>query len=122
MFRVIIAGTRYFNDYAVLKEYCNYILSNKIRDKEEITILSGGAKGADALGERYAAEKGFSIIRYPAQWEKYGAAAGPKRNKEMCANADALIAFWDGQSRGTRNVIEEAEKKGLKVAVRYYNS
>lgn len=120
MFRVIIAGTRYFDDYDLLKKYCDYMLSNKIKSGEEIRILSGGASGADALGEKYARERGFIIVPYPAQWDKYGRQAGPMRNREMAANADALIAFWDDKSRGTKNMIDEAQKRGLKVAIKHY--
>ena len=120
MFRVIIAGTRDFRDYDLLKKYCDYMLSQKTQSGEEIRIISGGAKGADALGEEYARERGFIIVRYPAEWEKYGRQAGPMRNREMAANADALIAFWDDKSKGTKNMIEEAKKRGLKVAIKHY--
>lgn len=120
MFRVIIAGTRDFNDYDLLRDHCDYILSNKAENGEEIAIVSGGASGADALGERYAKERGYKILRYPAQWEKYGRRAGPMRNREMADNADALIAYWDGKSRGTKSMIREAEKRGLKISVKTY--
>lgn len=120
MFRVIIAGTRDFKDYELLKSYCDYMLSNKADSGEEIVIISGGASGADALGEKYAKERGYSLRQFPAQWDKYGRQAGPMRNREMAANADALIAFWDGKSRGTKNMINEAQKRGLKVSIKHY--
>lgn len=122
MFRVIIAGTRDFNDYDLLKSYCDYMLSQKAKSGEEIVILSGGASGADALGEQYAKERGYNLLHFPAQWEKYGRQAGPMRNREMANNADALIAYWDGKSRGTKNMIEEAKKRGLMVAVKNYKA
>ena len=122
MFRVIIAGTRDFTDYDLLKNYCDYMLSKKAESGEEIVIISGGASGADALGEQYAKERGYKILRYPAQWKKYGRQAGPMRNREMADNADALIAYWDGESRGTKNMIEEAKKRGLQVAVKNYKA
>jgi len=59
----------------------------------------------------------LNLIKFPAEWNKFGKAAGPKRNKEMAIAADALIAFWDGKSRGTKNMIELAKQKGLKVKV-----
>ncbi len=120
MFRVIIAGTRDFKDYELLKSYCDYMLSRKAQSGEEIVIISGGATGADTLGEQYAKERGYSLQQFPAQWEKYGKRAGPMRNKEMAENADALIAYWNGESRGTKNMIEEAKKRGLIVAIKYY--
>lgn len=87
--RVIIAGSRNFNEYERLKSSCDKILSNQ----NDIQIVSGNAKGADELGERYANEKGYGLNVYLAEWEKYGKSAGYKRNVQMAENADALIAF-----------------------------
>lgn len=115
MFRVIIAGTRTFNNYNLLKAYCDFKLS---RITDSIEIVSGGSYGADWLGERYAEENGYSITRFPAAWDKDGKAAGPWRNKEMARYADALIAFWDGRSPGTKNMIDEAKARGLKIGVK----
>lgn len=117
MFRVIIAGGRYYEDYNTLKAYADRMLSN-ITD--EIQIVSGGASGADALGERYAKEKGYSLKRFPADWNSYGRSAGVKRNRQMAQYADALIAFWDGVSRGTKNMIDEATSAGLLVRVKRF--
>lgn len=97
MFRVIIAGGRDFNDYPLLEKTMDELLVN-IRD--EIIIVSGTAKGADTLGERYAAQRGYSVRSFPADWKKYGKRAGFLRNEEMAKNADALVAFWNGKSRG----------------------
>ena len=94
-----------------------FFLQNKLPN---VTIISGGATGADALGEQFAKENNLELIVVPANWEKYGRAAGPRRNAEMAEMADALIAFWDGKSRGTKNMIETAEKKGLLVRVVNY--
>lgn len=119
-FRLIIAGTRYFNDYELLKNTADKLLANKIKKGCMITIVSGGCKGADLLGEQYAIERGYNIARYPAQWSVYGKSAGIRRNEEMAKNADGLIAFWDGQSKGTRNMIEEAKKKGIAIRIKMY--
>jgi len=115
--KVIIAGCRNFDDYEMLKHYVDHILQN-VAQRESIEIVSGGAKGADALGERYAMERGYKLTLFPADWDKYGRGAGPKRNEQMGDYADALIAFWDGQSRGTKHMIEYAKRKGLKVRVK----
>lgn len=115
--KVIIAGGRDFQDYVLLQEKCNNILST-IKDK--IIIVSGCAKGADLLGERYGNELGHQIVYFPANWRLYGSGAGPVRNREMAEYADCLIAFWDGQSKGTKNMIEEASKKGLKTRIINY--
>lgn len=116
-YKVIIAGGRDFNDYELLKEKCDFFLKNKIMEGRRITIISGHASGADSLGERYAQEGGLQCEQHPADWKTHGKAAGFIRNAEMAAIADALIAFWDGKSRGTANMINTARAKGLRVAV-----
>ena len=112
--KLIIAGSRTFTDYKKLCEICDNIL----QDQTNIEIVSGAYyKGADKLGEQYAAEKGFPIKQFPADWKRYKRAAGPKRNQQMANYADALIAFWDGKSRGTKNMIELAKQNNLKVII-----
>ena len=113
-FRVIIAGTRDFSDYQLLRDKCDAILSSKRQDCN-IIIVSGTARGADRLGERYAKERGFQLRQFPADWLNDEKKAGPIRNAKMADNADALIAFWDGESRGTKNMIETAKRKGLVI-------
>lgn len=115
-FRVIIAGSRTFSNYQLLRDSCNSLLSEKQRT-HTVVIISGTAQGADRLGEHYARERGFQLRRFPADWDRNGKAAGIIRNAQMAANADALIAFWDGKSRGTRNMIETAKKKGLAIRI-----
>ena len=119
LFRVIIAGSRDFTDYRLLCQKCDAFLSSKRQDSN-IVIISGTARGADRLGEQYAAERGYQIERYPADWERDGKAAGYIRNKRMADNADALIAFWDGQSRGTKNMIAIARERNLETRVVNY--
>lgn len=111
--RVIVAGSRNFNNYKMLQEKLDAILANQ----EEIIIVSGEAKGADQLGERYAKEQGYHIHSYPAAWEIHGRKAGMIRNEKMAKNADALVAFWDGKSRGTQNMITTAKRHNLPVRV-----
>lgn len=115
-FKVIIAGSRSFNDFELLVAKCDKLLSAKTEGE----VVSGTARGTDQLGENYAKERGFPIKKFPANWEKYGKIAGYKRNEEMADYADALIAFWDGLSPGTKHMISTAEKKGLKVRVFRY--
>ena len=83
-------------------------------------ILSGLAKGADTLAVRYADEHGYACLGYTADWGRYGKSAGIRRNTQMADNADALIAFWDGSSRGTKNMIEQAQAKGLQIRIIKY--
>ena len=118
-YRVIIAGSRTFQDYELLKKECDDFLKNKCQT-HEIIIVSGAAQGADRLGERYARERGYAIDSHPADWNTHGKAAGPIRNAQMANSADALIAFWNGKSHGTKSMINIAKTKGLYVRVISY--
>lgn len=112
--KIIIAGSRNFKDYQKLKMECNHFLQGQ----KNIEIVSGcHYKGADKLGIQYANEKGLNLIKFPAEWNKFGKAAGPIRNKEMAIFSDVLIVFWDGKSRGTQNMIQLAKQNGLIVNV-----
>lgn len=118
-FKVIVAGGREFCDYELLKRKLDFALRNKGNFK--IVIVSGAACGADKLGEQYAKERGYEIDSHPADWNKYGKSAGYIRNKEMAKSADALMAFWDGKSRGTKHMIDLAKEYGLRVIVVRYD-
>ncbi len=114
--RVVVAGTRTYDNYEEAKAFIDSCIRN-IREDFTLVFLTGECRGADALGERYAAENGFEIERYPADWDKHGRAAGPIRNKQMAEAADYVICFWDGVSRGTLSMIEYAQQmqKPLKI-------
>ena len=116
MFKVIIAGGRDFNDYDLLKKKCDHYLSNK----KDVVIVCGMARGADLLGKKYAADINCYVAEFPADWDKYGKSAGYKRNEEMAIYADALIAFWDEKSKGTKHMIDLATKHNLLVRVVNY--
>lgn len=117
MYKVIIAGSRDFNDYELLKERCDYYLQNK---GGEVIVVSGAARGADLLGERYAKEHKYLIESHPAAWDKYGKSAGYKRNVDMAESADGCICFWDGKSKGTKHMIDIATEKGLDLRIVRY--
>ena len=117
MIKVIIAGTRDFNDYAFLKKNLDYFLQGINPNNEEIEIVSGNARGADKLGERYAKEHNLPVKLFPANWDKYGKRAGYLRNQEMANYSDMLIAFWDEKSKGTKHMIDIAKKQDLTVIV-----
>lgn len=119
--RIIIAGGRDFADYELVKN----TLDKYLKDiKGEVVIISGTARGADQLGERYAKENNLMVKRFPADWDRYGKSAGPIRNDQMAKYASetkgVLFAFWDGKSRGTKNMIETAKWHGLRVYVSGY--
>ncbi len=109
--RTIIAGSRGIRDY--------YVVRNTIRASGfEITeVLCGTAQGVDLMGEEWACSNGIPVRRFPAAWGKHGKKAGILRNIEMACNADALIAIWDGKSKGTAHMMEAAAERGLMVYV-----
>jgi len=111
--RVIIAGSRDITKYEDVYEA---ILES--RWKDDITeIISGGARGVDRLGERFAREHGLPVQHFLANWTKFGKAAGYIRNQEMAQNADALIAVWDMKSKGTANMIEVAQAMDIQTFI-----
>lgn len=114
--KIIIAGGRDFNDYEQLCDICNDILP----EFEDVSIVSGTARGADRLGERYAREHGYKVKCFPADWNRHGKQAGYMRNLEMAKYADGLIAFHDHYSRGTANMIGFASEYKLMTVVAYY--
>lgn len=110
--KVIIAGSRTINSITLVEQAIE-------ESGFEITeVVSGKAEGVDKLGEFYAEKNDLYIKSFWADWHRYGKAAGPIRNRQMAEYADALIAIWDGKSKGTLNIIKEANKKGLKVFVK----
>ena len=112
--KIVIGGCRDFNDYNLIEKTLDEFFSEI---GEEVTILSGHCRGADILAERYAAEKGIRVEIYTADWARYGRAAGPLRNREMVERGDMVIAFWDGSSKGTGDLIKYAKKLSKPVRV-----
>lgn len=109
--KTIIAGSRSITDYRLLLEAISLI------DWEITEVISGRARGADRLGERWARKNHIPIRIFHPDWRKYGKSAGLHRNKEMVNEADALIALWDGQSHGTQHTIGLANNKHLPMYV-----
>jgi hypothetical protein len=108
--KVIIAGSRGFTNP-------NIVVAAVVKSQFSITeVVSGGARGIDRFGEQYAKDNNIAVKRFLPDWSK-GRGAGLARNVDMAKYADALIAIWDGESRGTAHMIREAEKHGLKVYI-----
>lgn len=109
--KVIIAGSRTIDDYEFVRQ--------AVRDSEfDVTeVVSGGAPGVDRMGERWAQENDKPIRMFLARWKVLGRRAGIERNKEMAKYADALVAIWDGESRGTNHMIETMKAAGKPVWV-----
>jgi hypothetical protein len=111
--RCIIAGSRGFRD----KE----LLQSVMEEFNQITeVVSGGAKGADHIGEWWAIENNIPIKRFIPNWDLYGRAAGPIRNGEMAKYADLLVVFWDGESRGTADMVAQMRRDGKQAIVVQY--
>lgn len=107
--RTIIAGSRTgvgIEDVEAAIRTCPFLIT---------TVLCGMARGADMCGLLVAKKRGWKVEEYPANWDKYGMKAGHIRNNVMAERAEALIAVWDGMSKGTAHMIAAAEKAGLLV-------
>lgn len=117
MARIVVCGGRDFND----RELCFQALDKIIPMYPDPEIVSGHATGADSLGEEYAREHALPVSIFPASWQVYGRAAGPIRNKQMLEYArqdnPLIVAFWDGASRGTGNMIRQAKEAGVPVKI-----
>ncbi len=115
--KLAIVGGRNFNDYTLLAD----TIFNSLCPLEFITeIISGGAKGADTLGDNFAENNGILLTIFPAEWAKYGKQAGYVRNQLIVDNCDMILAFWDGQSRGTADTIEKAKRAMKPTFIVYY--
>lgn len=116
--RVIVAGSRGFDDYQLLNNELTTLKMLSESNKTPITeVVSGTARGADKFGEIWAEQNGIKLIKFPADWTRYGKSAGYVRNEEMAKYADILYAFWDGTSKGTKHMIELAKRHNLKVRI-----
>lgn len=113
--KTIIAGSREITQYGIVFQAAEdfYLAGHEITE-----VVSGGARGIDRLGERYAKEEKIPLKVFPADWNTHGKAAGHIRNLQMAQYADALIAIWDGKSRGTKNMIDNATNNGLIIFVK----
>jgi hypothetical protein len=120
MYRVVVCGSRDFDDYNFAESCLNWILAKKRNEGYEIVVVSGCAKGADKIGERYAYKQGFKVDTHPADWEKYGKRAGYIRNIEMIDSCDGVVAFWNGESKGTKHSIDYANEKNVPCVVVKY--
>lgn len=121
-FYLLIAGTRTYDDYFEFCAVCDHMLSEV---KMPVCIVSGGAKGADALAERYAKEHDHQLKVFPARWNKYGKKAGPLRNIEMndyISEHDnrGCLCLWDGKSKGTESNFKLARERGTRLSIWNY--
>lgn len=100
--KVIIAGSRNFSNFNIICATMDEL--KKTMNIEE--VVCGGCKGPDMLGKRWGETRGIPVKMFEAEWDTYGKAAGPIRNHKMGDYADFLVAFWDGKSKGTKDMID----------------
>ena len=116
--KIAIVGGRDFNDYEFLeKELAKFIEENNISLN---SIVSGGAKGADTLAEKFATEMDVEMIVFKPDFEKFGRGATLARNTQIIENSDVVFAFWDGKSKGTHDSIKKAEKLNKRLLIFNY--
>lgn len=117
--RLAIVGSRDFTNYNVLKIAISDVFykNDAFKIKE---IVSGGAKGADSLGDRFAKENDIPIKLFLPDWDKYGKSAGFRRNQLIVGNCDVVFAFWDGKSKGTQHSINIAKELGVSIVIYDY--
>lgn len=112
--KLAIIGSRDFTDYELLKTTLEPY-------KSKVTLMvSGGAKGADSLGEQWAKENNIKTLIFLPDWATHGKRAGIIRNKDIINNCDGAIAFWDGQSKGTSHSISLCENSNKPVKIIRY--
>ena len=119
MLNVIIAGSRDFTDYELLERLLDMYFQRYSPD--QIEIVSGGARGADRLGERYAQSRGMALKVMPANWNQHGKSAGYRRNEQMAQYATHCVVFWDGESRGPQHMIDLANQYNLALRIVRYH-
>lgn len=112
--KLIIAGSRTIGSVSVITDA---LFAAGYMPEAVTEIVSGGARGVDMLGEEVAARFSIPVKRFPANWDALGKSAGYVRNAEMAAYADALLAVWDGKSKGTNHMITLMKKAGKPVHV-----
>ena len=113
--KICVNGSRDFTGFLRLCDELDSLIPQEQRSS--VTLLSGGARGADILAEKWAKDRQVHVKRFEAEWKGKGRAAGPIRNQEMINEADRLISFWDGKSRGTKDTIDRASAKGIPVTI-----
>lgn len=118
-YKLIVAGGRDFTDYDHMLRVMLAMVDHEFADKT-LAIVSGMARGADALGVRLATDYKLPLYKFPANWNGLGKRAGFIRNAQMGDFADALLVFWDGQSKGTKNMVDYMHKLNKPVHIINY--
>lgn len=119
VFKLIVAGGRDFTDVDYIVREVYDLMVNPLKDFE-IVVVQGEARGADKSAKVAAQRLGLKCESVPAHWDKFGKSAGPTRNRQMADMSDGLLAFWDGESKGTADMISVMRRRDKNVRVRSY--
>ena len=114
--KIGIVGSRTFENYELLAEVMSDYL-NRDNELDCELVVSGGANGADKLGERWAKENGIPTLIFKPDWNKYGKRAGFIRNEDIIKNSDFVVVFWDGVSKGSKSSIDLSIKHDIPVRI-----
>ena len=115
---ILVCGSREYNGYDYMANFLDdYIKAKGLKKGEDVRIVNGDARGADTLATSYSMQRGYKLSVYPANWKRYGIAAGVIRNKIMLdeAKPDVVVAFPFSRSRGTRHMMRIATEAGVEV-------
>src|SRR5574344_367518 len=120
--KIAVVGGRDFEDYNKMQRVIESYFDDNIElwDRKNVIFVSGGAKGADSLMEKFAKKFDYNTLIFKPDWNLYGKSAGFVRNRKIIQNSDVVFAFWDGKSKGTKNSIDIAEELNKKLYVIKY--
>lgn len=118
MIKLMVCGGRDFSNKELCFSSIQKFIEEENLDYSQIIILEGECPtGADSFAKEFANLHNILLEKYPADWKKYGKAAGPIRNKEMVTNCDYCLAFWNYESKGTKSSIDYCKKLNKKVRI-----
>ena len=113
-FKLMISGSRSIRNLRIIFDE----LEKLYTEHPNLILISGGAKGVDSIAEEWGRFRKIQIEQHKPDWATYGKGAGIVRNKEMVLAADYILIFWDGESKGTKSVIDFCEKQGKKYLLK----
>lgn len=111
--RTIIAGSR----KGIVRQDVEDAMESCPFESQILTVLCGRARGVDIMGQFWAKDRNIPVLIFPADWDRFHKRAGFIRNQQMAENADALVLVWDGKSRGSKDMLQRAERLGLKIHI-----
>lgn len=109
--RIAVVGSRDYKNLEDVKEYIRSL-------PPETVVISGGARGVDRTAAKEAREQGLKVIEILPDWDKYGKSAGYRRNILIVEEAEKVVAFWDGKSKGTEHTVRIAMDEGKDVEIK----